>query len=251
MTRYIGALLTLALLCGLTGVVQSAGAQDATATLDKAIQALGGATQLSAVKAVSYTANETLMQNGRNTTTTTKTIVLGYDHYRQEMDGMARGNKIRGILVLAGDQGARIFNTTRTDLSGDALANLKRTAYLTAIPMTILPLKSNDFKVQAIPDINFENRPAAGIDATGPDGKDFKLYFDKQTGLPVAMVAKVAGPQGQEFMQETIYSNYKTIAGIKKAMKLVYRRNNANYQEVDITDWKVVENVAPNVFTGQ
>ena len=38
-----------------------------------------------------------------------------------------------------------------------------------------------------------KGKPAAALKVTGPDGKDFTLYFDKESGLPVRMVAKVIG----------------------------------------------------------
>ena len=37
----------------------------------------------------------------------------------------------------------------------------------------------------------------------GPTRKDFKLFFDKESGLPVKLVATVVGFDGNEFTQET------------------------------------------------
>ena len=71
-------------------------------------------------------------------------------------------------------------------------------------------------------------KPAAGIKATGPDGKDFTLYFDKESGLPVKSVAKVVGFQGDEFTQETTYTDYKEFDGIKKATKAESKRDGEN-----------------------
>ena len=89
----------------------------------------------------------------------------------------------------------------------------------------------------------------AGVKVTPPDGKEFKLYFDKESGLPVRMVAKVAGFMGGEFTQETTFSDYKEVEGIKKAMKIVSKRDGEPFTEQQITEFKVLDKVDPKTFT--
>src|SRR5439155_17325730 len=129
--------------------------------------------------------------------------VQGLDHFRREFEGDFGGNKIKGVTVLAGNKGWRKFGDNQSEMDKDALANEIRTVYLTVIPMTILPLKGKEFKVAAIAEENVEGKPAVGIKVTAPDGKDFRLYFDKESGLPVRMVARVVGFMGEEFTQES------------------------------------------------
>ena len=57
------------------------------------------------------------------------------------------------------------------------------------------------------------------------DGKDFTLYFDKESGLPVKLVATVVGFGGDEFTQETTFKDYEDFDGIKKATKADSKRN--------------------------
>src|SRR5438128_2737253 len=82
------------------------------------------------------------------------------------------------------------------------------------------------------------DKPAVGIKVTGPEKKDFKLYFDKESGLPVRTVAKIPGLQGDEVTQETNYSEYKEMAGIKKATKVVSKRDGEKFQEQEVTEFK-------------
>ena len=85
---------------------------------------------------------------------------------------------------------------------------------------------------------------------TGPDGKDFTLYFDKESGLPVKLVAKVVGFRGDEYTQETTYRDYKDFDGIKKATKI---EANATARSVpvnfEITEFKVLDKVDAKTFT--
>lgn len=249
MTRLIGVLFAVALTLGLKSPARAADApQDPSATLDKAITALGGQDKLSKIQAVSWSAKGTITLNGSDNAVTTRTVVQGTDHLRQEFEGEFGGNPVKGVTVLAGDKGWRSFGDNHSELDKDALANEKRTAYLALIPVTILPLKGKEFKLEAIADQDVDGKPAAGVKATGPDGKDFSLYFDKESGLPVRLVAKVAGFMGDEFTQETTFSDYQDAAGIKKAMKLQSKRDGEKFIDQQITDFKALDTVDAKTF---
>jgi len=249
MTRLIGVLFAMALILGLSGRMHAAEVQDATAILDKAIKALGGQEQLGKIKAATWKSKGTITFNGNDSDVTNSSTMQDLDHFRQEFEGQFGGNPFKGVTILAGDKGTRKFGDNNMDMDKDAVANEKRTIYLTTIPITILPLKSKDFKVETIDDDKVGDKPAVGIKVTAPDKKDFKLYFDKESGLPVKLVAKVAGFQGDEFTQETIYSNYKDMAGIKRATKVVSTRNGEKFIAEEITDFKVLDKVEPKTFT--
>jgi uncharacterized protein (TIGR02246 family) len=172
---------------------------DADAILDKAIKALGGEEKLSKIKAATWKTKGTISFGGQDGEASTEVTVEGLDHFRQEFDGIFGG---KGLLVLAGDKGWRKFGGEARALDKQAVADLKRTAYLTVIPITILPLKSKEFKVEPLGEEKADGKLMAGVKVTGSDGKEFRLYFDKESGLPVKHVAKVAGFMGGEVTQE-------------------------------------------------
>jgi hypothetical protein len=152
------------------------------------------------------------------------------------------------VSVLAGDKGWRKFGDDVMPLDKDALANEKRTLYLNVVPMTILPLKDKGFKVEAAGEEKVADKPAAVLKVTAPDGKDFKLYFDKESGLPVKLVAKVVGFMGDEFTQETTYVEYKEMGGIKKATKVQSKRDGEKFIETTVTEFRTLEKVDPKLF---
>jgi hypothetical protein len=248
MTRLLGAVLALALVSGLSGPGWAADAKDTKAILDKAIKALGGEEKLSKIQAASWKTKGTFFFGGNENPVTTQTTVQGPDHFRQELEGDFGGNKVKGVTVLAGDKGWRKFADNQMDMDKDAVANQKRTIYLTMIPITILPLKGKQFKVEALGEEKIGGKPAVGIKATGPDGKDFKLYFDEASGLPVKLIATVAGFMGDEFTQETTFSDYKDLGGIKKATKIESKRNGEKFQEQQITEFRILDKVDPKTF---
>jgi outer membrane lipoprotein-sorting protein len=248
MTRRIGAVLAMALVAGMTSPVRAADAPDANAILDKAIKALGGEEKLSKVKVISWKTKGTVTFGGNDNEISTQSTVQGLDHARLEFEGEFGGNPFKGVTVLAGDKGWRDLGGNRTELDKDALANAKQTVYLILVPVTILPLKGKEFKVEAIDEEKVGDKPAAGIKATGPDGKELRLYFDKESGLPVKMVAKVVGFMGDEYTQETTFSDYQEMGGIKKASKVQAKRDGEKFMDQQITEFKVLDEVDAKTF---
>ena len=152
------------------------------------------------------------------------------------------------MTVLSGDKGWRKFGDTGMELDKDGVANEKRILYLQVIPVTLVPLKGKDFKVEAAGTEKVGDNPATVLKVTGPDGKDFKLYFDQKSGLPVKQVAKVIGFMGEEFTQETTFGGYKDFGGIKKATKVVSKRDGQKFLSQEVTEFKVLDKVDPKTF---
>jgi len=248
MERFIGGMLVAVVVAGLIGPGRAADVKDTKAILDKAIKALGGEEKLSKVKAASWKSKGTITFGGNDNEFTAEAVVQGLNHYRNEFEGEFGGNKVKGVTVLAGDKGWRKFGDNQMELDKDSVANEKRSVYLTVIPITILPLKGKGFKVEAIGEESIGGKPAAGIKATGPDDKDFSIYFDKESGLPVKLVAKVIDFMGNEFTQETTFSDYKEMGGIEKATKIQAKRDGEKFLEVQVTEFRVRDKVDPKTF---
>lgn len=247
MTRLIGVAAAV-LAAGLCGAARADDAKDATALLNKAITALGGEEKLAKAGTATWKAKGTITFMGGDNAVTTHTTVRGLDHFRQEFEGEFGGNKVTGVSVLAGDKGWRKFGDNAMEMDKDALANEKRTVYLAVVPVTLLPLKGKGFKVEAAGEDKAGGKPAAGIKATGPDGKPFNLYFDNETGLPVKLVAKVVGFMGDEYTQETTFGEYKEMGGIKKATKLSTKRNGEKFIDLTVSEFKPLDTVPADTF---
>ena len=248
MARFIGGVLAALLLCVPAFTLRAADAKDAKAVLDKAIQALGGQEKLSNIKAATWKGKGKITFNDNDNDFTTQSTVQGLDHFRSEFEGDFGGMQIKGVTVLAGDKGWRKFGDNSMEMDKDAVANEKRSVYLQVIPMTIVPLRQEGYKTELAGEQKVGGKDAVGVKVTPPDGKEFTLYFDKESGLPVKLVAKVVGFQGDEFTQETTFSDYKEMGGIKKATKSESKRDGSKFLEVQITEFKVLDKADPKEF---
>jgi hypothetical protein len=216
--------------------------------LDKAIKAMGGEEKLAKIKAFELKGKGTINLMGNESPFSTKVIAQGLDHSRQDFEGEFGGNKIKGFSILAGDKGWRSFAGNTMDLDAEALADAKRAQYLQVVPMTLVPLKGKGFKVEAAADEKVGDKNAKALKITGPDSKTFTLYFDETSGLPVKMVAKVRGFMGEEFTQSTLYTDYKDFDGVKKSTKSESKRDGEKFQDLQLEEFKILENVDPKTF---
>jgi hypothetical protein len=248
MRRSIAAVFVTALVSSLVGPARAEDVKDVRAVLDKAIKALGGEEKLGMLKAVTWKAKCKMTWDGSVSSYTSQVTVQGLDRYREAWDGEFRGEKMKGVTVVANGKGWSKFGDMSMELDADGLANEKRSAYLQMIPVTLLPLLDKSFKVVAAPEEKVGDKPAVGIQVTGPDGKDFKLYFDKDSGLPVRLVAKVLDYMGEEFTQETTFDKYRDLGGIMKATQLRIKREGKDYVEQEITEFKLLDMVDPKTF---
>lgn len=246
MKQFLGALLAIVLVAP-AGRLARADDKDPKAILDKAIQALGGEEKLKKTENVTWKSKGTLTLNGNDNPISVKGTVQGLDHYRAEVEGEFGGNEVKGVVVLNGNKGWRNFGE-KMEMGEDGVANEKRSLYLQVIPFRILPLKDKGFKVEAAGEAKVGDKPAAGVKVTGPDGKDFTIHFDKESGLPVKVVARVIGFGGEEYTQETTYQDYKDFDGIKKATKLQSKRDGEDFLKSEVSEFKVLEKVDPKTF---
>jgi hypothetical protein len=186
----------LFLTSGLCGSVRSAEDKAGYAILDKAIKALGGEENLNKIKTATWKAKGKINIGFGDSESSSETTVQGLDHSRSEFAAEFGGMKNYGVSVLADDKGWRKFGDLQGPMDKDELADARRNLYLQVIPMTLVPLKDKSFELELAEEAKVEGKSTIGLKITGPDGKDFLLYFDKENGLPVKQVARVAGFMG-------------------------------------------------------
>ena len=221
---------------------------DPAAIVDKGIQALGGKEKLATAKVISWKAKGKITFGDSENEFTSQTTAQGLDRIRGEFEGEFGGNPFKGVTVIAGDKGWRKFGDMNSEIDADSLANEKRNHYLQLIPVTLLPLTSKDFKLQAAGEEKVGDAAALVVKVTPPDGKEFQMFFDKASGLPLKVVAKVRGFGGEEFTQETTLGAYKEFDGIKKATKVESKRDGQAFVKTEVTEFKALDKVDDKTF---
>jgi hypothetical protein len=231
---------------GVANSARSAAEGDAKGLVDKAIKALGGDAKLKKGKGATWKTKGKLSIQGNETDFTAQATVAGLDRIHSQFET----EFFKAVLVLDGDKGWVSFGQGVMELDAENLAREKRNVYLQMVPMTLLPLTGKDFQVEAAGQAKVGDADADAnvVKIKAPDGKDFELSFDKTSGLPLKIVAKVTDFTQSEFTQETTYGEYKDFGGIKKATKITTKRDGEPFVEAEITEFKLLEEVDDKTF---
>jgi hypothetical protein len=233
----------------LFGFASLAAAAEPAAIVEKAIEAAGGKEKLSQAKAASWKFKGKLTLEGAENPFEGETTIAGLDQMRSEFKAEFGGMPIEVVTVVAGDKGWRKFGGAVMEIDPAGLANEKRMLQMQVAPALLVSLLSDPFKLAAAEEAKVDGVAADGVLVTGADGKTFTLYFSRDTGLPVKMVAKVLDFTGTEFEQETLFSDYADAGGVKKAKKLVARRDGQPFLAQEISDFKVMEKAPEGTFS--
>ncbi|HET6323294.1 MAG TPA: hypothetical protein VFG04_01235 [Planctomycetaceae bacterium] len=224
------------------------GGKSGEAIVDKAIRALGGEAKLKEIKTYTSTSKGKLHLGGTENPFTSTETDDGLNRYRQVLDLELNGEKMKIVTVIDGEKGWGKAGEQGQELDKDKLANAKRANHMVAVSSNPLLLKEKGFKYEAAPDEKYEGKEAACLKVTGPDGKDFKILFDKQTGLPAAVIGTIANFTGEEVTQDLSYKEYKDFDGFKTPTKIAIKHNGAVVIDADVTEFKRVEKVDPKTF---
>ena len=236
------------------GIVPLASAAEgADAIINKGIKALGGEARLAKARATTSKIKGTFISGENASEFKVEQTTDGLDRMRSMFEGDFGGHKFTATTVIDGDKGWRKEGEMEVMvLEGEQLADEKWGHFSQTIALTLVPLKGKSlaFKTEAVGDEKVGEKPAAGVKVTGPHDKDFTIYFDKETGLPVKIVAVLPDPKSvsQEFTQETYFSDYKDYSGIKRAKKVEIKRDGQTFIKIELVDVQVLEKVDDKTF---
>jgi len=156
----------------------------AQAVIDKAIKALGGEARLTKAAICQYKAKGKIVLSGFEGDVAITVTLDRLERRKAEFEGEFAGNRYHGITVVDGDKGWRKFAEMGMPLDTELLANEKRLLYMQSAMLTVVPLNGSGFRVESAGEDRVGDQPATLLKVTGPDGKDFKIWFDKVSGLP-------------------------------------------------------------------
>ena len=87
---------------------------------------------------------------------------------------------------------------------------------------SLVPLLNKGFQLASLGEIKVDGKLAIGVRVSHKGHRDINLFFDKDKGLLVKSEMTVKDPMagGKEVTQETLYSDYKEVSGVKRPSNL-------------------------------
>jgi outer membrane lipoprotein-sorting protein len=228
------------------GAARADDKSDAKAVVEKAIKATGGEEKLAKFKAFTFKMKGKWYGMGDGIDYTGEIAVEVPDKARVRIDTGVGDMKFTIINVSNGDKVWTKFNDKATEVDDkDQIKEAKEERYADRVASLLPLVKEKGFKLEPLGEVKVDGKPAVGVRVSHEGHRDVNLFFDKDSGLLVKNERTVkdfmAG--GNEQTQETLYSDYKEVGGVKHAMKLVINRDGKKYVDSEISDLEVKDKI--------
>lgn len=220
----------------------------ARAIVEQGLKALGGEGKLTKAAGFYWEVEGAVLANEQ---VTGRVTIQGVDWGRLETE--YKRPPRRSTMILAGDKGWQVSDGAITKVKEEDIAHEKWVLYLQVIPVTLLPLKTKAFQIETVSSEQVAGGEQVGLKVTGPDGKDFRLYFDKKCHLPSRLLMDLQGPSADEteevtFTQEITFEEYREFDGIQKATHIEFKRDGQKLVEFKVTKFKVLSKIEEGTF---
>lgn len=221
----------------------------ARALLDKAIQALGGAEQLSKLSGATWKSKGKISANNAEVAFSDDWSVKGLDKFRVDLSGDLNGQTIKLVFILNGAKGWIKGNEAKTtDIPKDVQAALKEGLHTGRLAQLLTALQDKSFELAPLGELKVGNRETVGIRIVHKEHREVSLFLDKKTGLPHKSEVRVVEMEGgQEVTYEFFYDEYKDFDGLKHFSKIVFKRDGVQFLEAELSDIKAA-NLDDGVF---
>ncbi len=241
--------LILAAAAGLFLVSGAIAADEPKALVEKAVKAIGGAERLAKAKGYRTKGKGTIEIMGMSLEFTSDAVMDPAGRIKSEVSFEIMGHKISVIQVFDGKKGWMIFMGNVVELEGDQLKELKEEIHNRRVN-TLLPLlKDKTFTFATLGETKVNGKPAQGVKVSAKGYRDIELYIDPASGLVVKTIRQAYDMQGmKEVSQDVVNSEFKEADGIKYASKAVLQRDGKKFLDLEITEYKTLENVDDSEF---
>jgi hypothetical protein len=229
--------------------VRADDANAAKAIVDKAIKASGSEEKLSKLRAATIKIKGTVHHLDMDIPFTGEIITQGPDQSRVVIQAKINAQNFTITEVLNRDKGWKKDDNGTQDMTADELKEAQEGANESWVA-TLVPLKDKAYTLSTLGETKVGDRPALGVRVSSKGRRDVNLYFDKDTNLLVKSEMRVKDDQAKmEMNQETFFTDYKDVGGVKEAMKFSIKRDGQPYLDAEIEDIRRQEKVEDSLFT--
>jgi hypothetical protein len=197
---------------------------------------------LAAIQGVAFTSRA-----GSRARNTEKTIVTMKDqHHVRSEDYMGRTRK--EVIVLNADKAWHRREGKTSPIPKEEIAAMKKANYDPLFPPVLLELKRKEFRLEMVGEEAVRRKPALVVQVKGPDGNVFRVFFDKESGLPVKSLFKDRDSKDKLVWTEELFLNYREFNGIKVPTRVETMRDGWPVGSAEITEYRLLDKVDPATF---
>ncbi|HEX3151017.1 MAG TPA: hypothetical protein VHR66_23255 [Gemmataceae bacterium] len=170
------------------------------------------------------------------------------DKHRSELTFSFMDSTIKQVQVVDGPKAWASINGTVTDMTKEALAEMKEQMYAEELDRLGF-LGDKQIQVSLVDEIKVAGMPAAGVLVKSAGHRDVKLYFDKKSELLVRREALVHDPEsGKEVTQAVDFADYAETHGVKHYKTVAVYRDGKKMIEGKVSAVEFLDKVDARLF---
>jgi hypothetical protein len=233
----------LAAAFGLLGTGTVAAQSQTDRILDRAIQAHGGAANLTRLQA------RQIKMRGQLFMETPIAFVQEFaaqpPHRIKEITQFQAGkDQVTKVTIFHGTTGRMELNGKNQPLNESMLNELKERAYSLQLAH-LVELKKKEYRLTPLGESAANGRSMAGIRVENQGHREIKLYFDQEYGVLAKMERMVLDLRTQQMIcEESLYSDWKVVDGLVTPTRVTVLHDGYKFLEVEVTEIHFLEKLS-------
>lgn len=219
------------------------------AIVEKAIEAHGGAAVLDKFVAGRAKSKGTIVLQNMDFPFTSSRVYQTPGRMRTTFELVAANLGRPVTCIINGDRVASFAGGMAQEMPRSQVDELKTAVYVQNLVRLTPLLKDAKYRLAAAGEKSIDGQSAVGIAVTSDGHKEVRLFFDKQTGLLIALERLGHNAQGRAVDQSEFYSGYREASGLKYPTKTLVKQGGKKYLESEITEFKPLEKVDLKEFS--
>jgi outer membrane lipoprotein-sorting protein len=167
---------------------------------------------------------------------------------RLEMALEVAGQKASLVQIVNGDKTYQTENGVPTRLTPEMQAELRESAVIQEVSLLYPLLDPEKYTLAAEKDTRIDGKDAAVVLVKSKGLKDSRLYFDKATGLLLAMQREGLSPGQKKVDELTVFSNFKKVEGMVAPMTSRVTHDAKPFLAIGVVEYKPAAKVDDNLF---
>jgi hypothetical protein len=225
-----------------TGAVLAGGKPDPRDIVAKGMKAAGGEANVSMYKAIALKEEGTYYGMGQGLPYKGTYAIQYPNQFRMEIENVF-------TIVVNGDKGWLKAEGDVKELTREQLAEQKEQMYAGWVAQ-LWPLKDKAFTLKGLGQVKVGKGPAETVLVSSKGHRDVFLYFDTKSGLLVKTQTQVKAQEqgGKEMKQETFYSGFQEVQGVKVPTKALIKRDGQVFVDATASDIRLMKRLDSKIF---
>jgi hypothetical protein len=231
------------------GQVNGVAAQgDVKAVLEKALKAHGGKENLAKLNLINSKSRGSIELFGGLSFEQESTSNLP-KQFKETIALEIGGAKQTIITVYDDGKAWANINGEAKDVDEKTIQEIKQATNLMQLG-SLRFIDNKDYTVTPLGESKVDGKTVVGVKVSRQGYRDASLFFSQETGLLSKIESQTYDTATmRDAAEERLILDYQDVNGAKIAKKVLVRRDGKKFMEAEVTEFKVLDKVAPDEFT--